>query len=161
LFVRIGLEKLEIAKPPVLRSIEAGRTVQYAPQKPAGAHRGRQVVFAAAQVVIAAGARINYPVVLDAGLTDGHAQRLWIVKNDAGVDVMMCPQKPDANAIENLEAKTGRKVEVEEFFLTPTKLVLLIDRGLMTPLPNHNPDDPLAARRGGHTGSVNASSTAT
>lgn len=99
-------------------------------------------LIAAAQGVIAAGARVNHPVVLDAALTDGHAQRLWIVTDDAGVDVTICPEKPDASAIEKLEAKIGRKVEVEEFFLTPTKLAQLVDRGLMTPLPNHTPSDP-------------------
>lgn len=104
--------------------------------------RDLRELIAAAQSVIAAGARVNHPVVLDAALTDGHAQRLWIVRDDAGVDVMMCPQKPDATEIKNLETKIGRKVEVEEFFLTPTKLAQLVDRGLMTPLPNHNPNDP-------------------
>lgn len=101
----------------------------------------RQLI-AAAQSVIAAGARVNHPVVIDAALTDGHAQRLWIVTDDAGVHVMMCPRKPDATVIESLEAKIGRKVAVEEYFLTPTKLAQLVDRGLMTPLPNHNPNDP-------------------
>lgn len=99
-------------------------------------------LIAAAQRVIAADARVDHPVVLDAALTDGHAQRVWIVTDDAGVDVMMCPKKPDATAIENIEAKIGHKVEVEEFFLTPTKLAQLVDRGLMAPLPNHNPNDP-------------------
>nr|MDN4045034.1 hypothetical protein [Massilia sp. YIM B02787] len=99
-------------------------------------------LIVAARGVIAAGARVNHPVVLDAALTDGHAQRLWIVTDDAGVDVMMCPQKPDATEIENLEAKIGRKVEVEEFFLTPSKLAKLVDRGLMTPLPDQTPNDP-------------------
>lgn len=54
----------------------------------------------------------------------------------------MCPQKPDAIAIASLKAKIGRKVEVEEFFLTPTKLAQIVDRSLMTPLPNHNPNAP-------------------
>lgn len=112
-------------------------------------------LLAAARGVIAAGARIEQPLVLDATLTDGHAQRIWIVTDDTGVDVMLCPQKPSVGSIEQLEAKIDRKVMVAEYFLTPTKLAQLVDRGLMPPLPKHtyrfNIDGPDGHRIKGYT----------
>lgn len=96
-----------------------------------------QEVMEAARGVIAAGARIETPTVLDASRTDGHAQRVWIVKDAAGTDVMLCPQEPNQHAISQIEGRIGREVKVEEYFLTPTSLAALVDKGFMSPLPAH------------------------
>lgn len=87
--------------------------------------------------MIAAGAGIETPAVLDTSRTNGHAQRIWIVKDDAGTDVMVCPKEPNQHTISQIESRIGRKAKVEEYFLTPTSLAALVDKGFMSPLPAH------------------------
>ena len=51
----------------------------------------------------------------------GATQHVWIVNDDRGEHVMMCPQAPAGEDMENLAARIERNVIVEEFLLLPLR----------------------------------------
>jgi hypothetical protein len=46
-------------------------------------------------------------------------QRVWIVNDDAGEHIMMCPQEPSAEMLAKLAEKVKRSVSVQVFILSP------------------------------------------